>query len=906
MFPRLSDFFPRGDARIDRIRAPARLSARIEKSPAGHARRARFPDSFPRFSHPPPIEAVRFRSFGSTLFDPPLPPQETLMHTRSTLLRAAAPLLAVLAACTDRGPTGIEPPPAGEGARVQLTCNADVRAGTVSCASGAAGGGAALDLIVGGQGINVRLSNGNTSYNPATQIFSTDVTVQNLLAQQLGSPDGSTVTGVKIFFQTEAQATSGTGDVTLDNADGYAPITSGAPQGYFQYDEILEAYGTSQPRTWRWNVPATVSGFRFTVLVQADLPAEDGPLHWARERGQLAGGNDVNGVWGTSATNVFAVGDRGTILRWTGTRWSGMASPQTAHIGAVWGLNATEVYAVGYGGFVLRYDGNRWETLRARVPAGNEYLFGIWGTSPSDLWAVGLRLDEDSGDRFKLLLHYDGATWQEVPTGTNPAGRYEGVWGTGPNDVYVAGQVYPDAGAPYGAVLHYDGSAWTEVAATGANGTVIAVWGTGSDVFAVGTEPNAGTGLDDGVILRRSGSAWTRTALPRAGRDRLLSSVWGTSATDVYVGAHDRVPDSDVVATTILRWNGAAWSETDVPGTSGANDVWVAPTGEAFAVGQWGGVMRGQGGGWTVDAAATEADAGMLYGVWGAGAEVFAVGAGDEGSGPAVILRSTGSGWSEMSGDARGLRAVSGTSATNVYAAGTALDGTGNDVPRMLRFNGTSWQAQTLTWPGSNFGVAFYGEFTSVWATPGGVAFAAGYAPSTSSGFVFRTTGNGTWSQLPAAPGTDREFLGVWGTSSDVFVVGRGPAGAIVVRYNGAWAETVLPAVAGGDEPAAFAVWGTAADNVYAVGSNGLLARWNGATWSTVPSGTTETLRAVWGTGPADVYVSGDNGVLLHYNGTAWSRVNSGTTATLYAGWGSSATNLYTVGEGNLVLHGTR
>ena len=40
--------------------------------------------------------------------------------------------------------------------------------------------------------------------------------------------------------------------------------------------------------------------------------------------------NELYGVWGSSASDVFAVGDGGTILHYDGSAWSAMSSGTTA------------------------------------------------------------------------------------------------------------------------------------------------------------------------------------------------------------------------------------------------------------------------------------------------------------------------------------------------------------------------------------------------------------------------------------------------------------------------------------------------------------------------------------------------------------------------------------------------
>ena len=47
----------------------------------------------------------------------------------------------------------------------------------------------------------------------------------------------------------------------------------------------------------------------------------------------------LSGVWGSSASNVFAVGDNGTILRYDGNRWNASASGVTTSLYAIWGTD---------------------------------------------------------------------------------------------------------------------------------------------------------------------------------------------------------------------------------------------------------------------------------------------------------------------------------------------------------------------------------------------------------------------------------------------------------------------------------------------------------------------------------------------------------------------------------------
>lgn len=48
-------------------------------------------------------------------------------------------------------------------------------------------------------------------------------------------------------------------------------------------------------------------------------------------------GLDFFGIWGSSGSNVFAVGESGTIVHYDTTSWSPMMSGSTENLHGVWG-----------------------------------------------------------------------------------------------------------------------------------------------------------------------------------------------------------------------------------------------------------------------------------------------------------------------------------------------------------------------------------------------------------------------------------------------------------------------------------------------------------------------------------------------------------------------------------------
>jgi hypothetical protein len=118
----------------------------------------------------------------------------------------------------------------------------------------------------------------------------------------------------------------------------------------------------------------------------------------------------------------------------------------------------------------------------------------------------------------------------------------------------------------------------------------------------------------------------------------------------------------------------------------------------------------------------------------------------------------------------------------------------------------------------------------------------------------------------------DQTFYSITGVAGPAIgVVGTSD----LISYEGAaWSPTAVPAT-----DTIHAVWGSASDDIFAVGRNGMILHHDGLAWARQAAPVSVDLRAVWGTGPADVYAAGDDFTLLHYDGLAWSVVHSGVLA---------------------------
>ena len=203
-------------------------------------------------------------------------------------------------------------------------------------------------------------------------------------------------------------------------------------------------------------------------------------------------------ISGTSASDVYAVGaDPGDgfgpyVLHYNGAYWQRLTS---APSGDLWWISVPPIdgafYMAGAGGLVLRYNPltNVFTQLN---PPGTETLFGIWGTSAGDIWAVGGNPTDESGGG--VAWHFDGLLWSAADlSALFPSGvptLYK-VWGRSPTDVYAVGR--------NGTILHYNGSTWAQLASNTTD-TLFTVHGNATLVAAMG-------GLSNGVILEPGGQS---------------------------------------------------------------------------------------------------------------------------------------------------------------------------------------------------------------------------------------------------------------------------------------------------------------------------------------------------------------------------------------------------------------
>ncbi|HUH05204.1 MAG TPA: hypothetical protein VML75_24565 [Kofleriaceae bacterium] len=223
---------------------------------------------------------------------------------------------------------------------------------------------------------------------------------------------------------------------------------------------------------------------------------------------------------------------------------------------------------------------------------------------------------------------------------------------------------------------------------------------------------------------------------------------------------------------------------------------------------------------------------------------------------------------------------------------------------RLLAVGGTAGRAAVYEWAGNAWSLAPLPAGSQLlwwcWVDDDGTAWAVGERAT-----VLVSDGPGSWraEDVSAAVPPELTLFGVWGSGpSDVHLVGggfqaTGNAG-VSAHFDGAgWTRTDS-----GPAQVLFKVWGSGADDMWAVGTGGTILHYDGTSWTPAISPVDDRLIAVWGTGASEVYaVGGDgSGVVLRYDGTSWAAF-AAAPERLSGVWTAPGEPLYVAGDRGFV-----
>jgi hypothetical protein len=268
------------------------------------------------------------------------------------------------------------------------------------------------------------------------------------------------------------------------------------------------------------------------------------------------------GVWGTSASSVWAVGQRGTALYYDGVRWQARPTPTEVQLDTLKSLSGTadnNIFAVGTptslatGTSVMRFDGTSWNLVARLTLAGENYAACVGAYADNDAFVWGRVVGMDSASLYRVtngvatliltvsasffqnqsqcgirvfsptdivatahttVFRIDSVAKTATPMGTNLNSQTGALWAAGTNDLFIT--FNPNVQRWTG------GASWTNLT-TGLNGQLFAISGTaGNRVFAAGTTFLAG--MTYGTVLFWDGLGWTVESIPAT--TPRLQGIW--------------------------------------------------------------------------------------------------------------------------------------------------------------------------------------------------------------------------------------------------------------------------------------------------------------------------------------------------------------------------------------------
>lgn len=234
----------------------------------------------------------------------------------------------------------------------------------------------------------------------------------------------------------------------------------------------------------------------------------------------------------------------------------------------------------------MHWDGEAWTQVPtpspSPYPGGTEaMLHAVGAVAPDDVWAAGEARGDAGGlsvGAWILVEHWDGSSWEVVPSPPPPGGVSINFSGTRVYDIVAlaADDVWfgglwgePNAQASVTwrpLAMHWDGSD-LQVHATPA--PYEAFYGfhivdmsavAPDDIWAVCNRNVAGGHAQALVILHWDGDSWDLVDVDNAGGERVLYAVEAIASDDVWIFGEDHWPagPQDVFA---LHFDGSGWTE---------------------------------------------------------------------------------------------------------------------------------------------------------------------------------------------------------------------------------------------------------------------------------------------------------------------------------------------------------
>ncbi|MSP14063.1 MAG: hypothetical protein EXR62_14050 [Chloroflexi bacterium] len=313
------------------------------------------------------------------------------------------------------------------------------------------------------------------------------------------------------------------------------------------------------------------------------LRSTDGGVTWDLDGNPTD--HRIQCIVGNSTSDVWAAGEKGSILTYNGLVWTDQQSLWSGTVKGIQVYNGSQAIAIGEQGRILLYDGSSWAD--PYVWSGGQNLNTI--AYRNNHFAI-------AGDQGLVLL-YDGQSFTQATT--NSSRRLNSITYASDQELWAVSDKGGDSCDPGRAtILHStDGGQNWSCVATGINGDL-----EGVDFTSTGNGWAVG---ESGTLLQYTAGSWVSAS---SGSSYDLMAIDMLSATQGWiVGKHG----------TILKFNGTVWTPQSSGVTDNLYSVFFLDQNTGWAVGQNGTILEYSNSVWSQTSSATNKD---IFGIAGTSA----------------------------------------------------------------------------------------------------------------------------------------------------------------------------------------------------------------------------------------------------------------------------------------------
>lgn len=300
----------------------------------------------------------------------------------------------------------------------------------------------------------------------------------------------------------------------------------------------------------------------------------------------------------TVKNDVKDLGNDSMVRRQAGGDFEAVETGIQKNIYGMWGSGPKDLWAVGAQGLLVHWDGGGW-TLQANPVGSNDDLRGVYGADKSHVWVVGANgaAAEFNGSSWQPLLALTGkplmnGVFAAPDLPLKDGGTTYLVWAATQGGLYQLVQQGPQkgfqkvVGAPSNPYLAIHGTDKDHVWAVGMYGQAVAWDGvqwksmnTGTSIALRGVWAHSPTAV---FAVGEKGQALKFDGkvwkVLKTGTQHTLTSVWGSAENDVWAAG---------ARGTLLHWDGKTWKSAELKAVDKSlNAVWAGPAGDVFALGE--------------------------------------------------------------------------------------------------------------------------------------------------------------------------------------------------------------------------------------------------------------------------------------------------------------------------------